>query len=269
MVRLNGSHESLDWHRQTIQFIRKVIPTMPILLDIPGRKLRLAIDTTVSVQTNDILDLPIPHWISEGTRVVFDDGRLEGIIYKKGRVKFKNDGQLRPRIGMNIPGVSIQGPLLTARDLEIIELAQTASVDFLGLSFIDSSELIHTVRPLCDRPCAAKIETRLAMQNLGSICQHADMVVVARGDLAVECSLFDVIKNQKLILQTAKKHNKVGAVGTGLLGLYPPQQSTIADIHNAVLDGANFLILSNDIPDGYDAIRNIRIFKGIIDNIIF
>lgn len=269
MTRLNGSHNTIDWHRQTIQIIRSTIPDTPILLDIPGRKLRLNIDKTISAQANKTLALPLPDWIPDGTDILFDDGKLTGTFHKGAGIEFHQYGQLRPQIGMNIPSVPLQGPLLTPRDLEIINLAQMESIDFIGLSFIESSELIHAVRRLCDRPCSVKIETQLAMKNLDNICQHADMVIVARGDLSVECGLFNIIKNQKQILQIAKRYNKISTVGTGLLTLYPPQQSTIADIQNALLDGANNLLVSSDLPDGQSAIEAIHTLKTIINKIMF
>lgn len=266
MVRLNGSHNTVDWHRKTIQTIRSTIPGTSILLDIPGRKLRLNIDRETPVHAGETLNLPLPTWIPEGTTIIFDDGKIMGtIILNKRLVQFHQDGQLRPQIGMNIPSVPLQGPLLTTRDLEIIDLAQTETVDYIGLSFIESSELIHAVHNLCDRPCAVKIETQLAMQNLDNICKHADMVIVARGDLSVECGLFNVIKNQKQILQTAKHYNKIGVVATGLLALYPPQQSTIADIHNAISDGADTLLVSNDLPDGQNAVEAVHTLNMIIN----
>ena len=240
---------------------------MPILLDTPGRKLRLDIDSTVPVRAHEVLELPIPVCIPDGTVVVFDDGKLTGVVTSEGRVQFDQEGLLRPQIGMNVPNISMQGPLLTERDIEIIDLAQTMSIDYLDLSFIESSELIHAVRKLCDRPCAVKIETQLAMQNLEDICQHADMVIVARGDLSVECGLFNVVQNQKMILNAAKKHNKTSVVATGLLTLYPPQQSTVADTQNAVLDGANALLLSGDLPEGAVAVEAVRILKAIIKTI--
>lgn len=290
MARLNGSHNSVDWHRRTIQTIRKEISNIPILLDIPGRKLRLAVDRIVPVHAGEILDLPLPTWIPDDTTIVFDDGKITGTVIlgknticdegsadldinrpcytfvedDKRSVQFHQDGQLRPQIGINIPSMSMQGPLLTPRDLEIIDLAQTELVDYVGLSFIESSKLIHAVHQLCDRPCAAKIETTLALQNLDDICQYADMIIVARGDLSVECGLFNVIKNQKHILQIAKKHNKISIVGTGLLALYPPQQSTIADVQNAILDGVDYLLVSNDLPDGQNSIEVIHTLRIII-----
>lgn len=306
MARLNGSHNTIDWHRKTIKIIRSTIPGTPILLDIPGRKLRLNIEQNIPVHTRETIALPLPSWIPEGTTIIFDDGKLTGTllprtdfpgvtdssaprlesvstgIQKKtldpgsaafglvretqayAAIQFHQDGQLRPQIGMNIPSVELQGPLLTKRDLEIIDLAQAESVDYLGLSFIESAQLIHAVHQLSNRPCAVKIETQLAMQNLDDICQHADMVIVARGDLSVECGLFNVIKNQKQILKIT---NKIRVVATGLLDLYPPQQSTIADIQNAILDGADYLLVSSDLPAGKDAIQAIHLMKKTINSI--
>jgi pyruvate kinase len=264
MVRLNGSHNTVDWHRQTIQTVRKEIPDTPILLDIPGRKLRLDIDGITPVHTGETLDLSLPAWIPDGVNIIFDDGKLMGTVIRD-KVQFHQNGQLRPQIGMNIPSMPMQGPLLTPRDLEIIDLAQTENVDYIGLSFIESSALFTAIRQLTTIKCAAKIETWSAMQNLDDICQHADMIIVARGDLSVECGLFNVIKNQKQILQAAKAQGKVGVVGTGLLALYPPQQSTIADIHNAILDGADDLLVSSDVPDGQEVINAIKLLKTIVD----
>ena len=222
------------------------------------------IDTTIPVRAEEILNLTLSDWIPDGTNIIFDDGKLTGTLRKGKGIQFHQDGQLRPQIGMNIPTLSIKGPLLTKRDFEIIDLGQTEGVDYIDLSFIESSELIHEVRKLCDRPCAVKIETQLAMQNLDDICQHADMVIVARGDLSVECGLYNVIKNQKLILQTTKRYSKISVVGTGLLTLYPPQQSTIADIHNTLLDGADHLLVSGDLPDGQNAVEAVHTLSAII-----
>jgi len=137
MVRLNGSHNTVDWHGKTMQAIRSEIPNTPILLDIPGRKLRLAIETILPVEANQILELPIPIWIPQGTTILFDDGKLTATVISENQrtLRFHQNGELRPRMSMNIPGITIQGPLLTKRDLEIIDLAQALSVDYLDLGF--------------------------------------------------------------------------------------------------------------------------------------
>ncbi len=264
IARLNGSYGTTKWHNQTIDLIRKEIPETSILLDIPGRKLRLPITEIIHVKKNQVINLPIPNWIPDQTHIIFDDGKLSGILRKKIGIQFEQDGQLHPQIGMNIPGVPLQGPLLTAKDHEIITLAREKSVNWIGISFIDDPDVIHTIKSLCNIPCAAKIETSQALCHLEEITKISEMVIVARGDLSVECGLFNVIKHQKQILKTCQQFKKPGVVATGLLSLYPPEQSTIADIQNAILDGASYLLVSSDLPEGKEAITRLQTLRKII-----
>lgn len=279
MVRLNGSHANKEWHRESIGHIRKALPTTPILLDIPGRKIRtlhLAHEPRFETGEKIILTtdhshdgtekVPVGHstlheLLSPGARILADDGTLnftvdsiegQDIICIAGC-----SGTLRSRKGINIPQVSLEGPIVTNRDLELIEIARETGVDFIGISFVESADHIRQVRQAigADRPrIVAKVENAIGLRNKDEIAEHADAIMIDRGDLAVETSYEELAIAQKSIILAARKHAKPVIVATEMLhsmiSAPLPTKAEVSDISNAVFDGASALMLSGETAVG-------------------
>ena len=170
VARLNGSHATLDWHAGAIKMLRAAVPEIPVLLDIPGRKIRtaqLAVEprfakgerivlTTepghdgrekISL-TNDRLHLDL----SAGDSILADDGTLRFTVEAvKGReivCRAECDGQLKSKKGINVPHVRLGGDLVTSRDREMVGFARANGVDFIGVSFVESAAHVEAVRTL-------------------------------------------------------------------------------------------------------------------------
>lgn len=294
VARLNGSHGDLAWHEQAIKTIREAIPTVPILLDIPGRKIRtlqLSHEPTFDVGDNLILTtdkksdeknkIPISHdslhhYISKGDTIFADDGTLRfTVVNVAGRdiiCRAENGGTLRSRKGINVPSVEIDGDLVTDRDKKMIEFARSNLVDYVGISFVESAAHVNAIRSEIggDFPkIVAKVENRGGMRNLEEVVYSADAIMIDRGDLAVETNLESVAIFQKRIISKALKLGKPVIVATEMLHSMIsnpfPTKSEVSDITNAVLDGCSATMLSGETAVGSFPIEAVSLMRRVID----
>ncbi|MEM9107718.1 MAG: pyruvate kinase [Pseudomonadota bacterium] len=214
VARLNGSHNDLDWHANTIATIRKTLPSTPILMDIPGRKIRttqLNVEPTFKygdtvVLTSDAsyggddkvpVNYPSLHEdLSAGQTVLADDGTLTFAIREvNGRdivLEAKCDGQLKSRKGINVPYVQLRTPMVTDRDRTMMDFVVEHGVDFVGISFVESGRHVNAIRELAggDTPrIVAKVENQPGLNNLHEILEAADAIMIDRGDLSVETNI--------------------------------------------------------------------------------
>ena len=170
VARLNGSHNTLNWHKNLIKLIKKTLPECPILLDIPGKKIRTAklkVEPKFKVNENIILTTSagfygedkvsltnknLHKYISKGDIVFADDGTLkfvvEEVINKDIIIKAKTSGILKSSKGINVPHVKIGGALITTRDKNMIKFAVQNKVDFIGISFVESGKHIDKIRKI-------------------------------------------------------------------------------------------------------------------------
>ncbi|MEZ5648084.1 MAG: pyruvate kinase [Alphaproteobacteria bacterium] len=279
VARLNGSHANLDWHRETIQLLRKTLPGTPVLLDIPGRKIRTAqlqtepqflIGDTIILTTDPsyigtekvpLTSTSLHEDLTVGDIILADDGTLRFTVTAlKGNDIFcrtEVGGQLKSRKGINVPYVQLRGQKVTDRDHKMIEFAKKHRVDFIGISFVESAQHIEQIRSLIQDSwprIVAKIENKGGLENMDEIIQAADAIMIDRGDLAVETNLERVAIFQKQILARAKQHAKPVIVATEMLHTMitnpHPTKAEITDITNAVLDGAAATMLSGETAIG-------------------
>ncbi|RKX77411.1 MAG: pyruvate kinase, partial [Spirochaetes bacterium] len=217
VVRLNCSHSNPSELKDSIKLVQQVSAEcenpVAILADLGGPKIRLAIiPDDIPVQTGQIITLTadsnykgndkIPAGYPElaedlkpGNKILIDDGLVELIVDSINppdiECRVLNDGVLKSRKGINLPGVEISLPSLTKKDREDIDFLVTQPIDYIALSFVRSRDDIRELRKLLeskgrDIPIIAKIEKPEAVANLEDIIREADMVMVARGDLGVE-----------------------------------------------------------------------------------
>ncbi len=186
VARLNGSHADLDWHAATIRTIRETLPDTPILLDIPGRKIRTTLlefepsfvtGETIILTTETDHDgrekVPVnyPHLhedLSVGDTVLADDGTLRfTVVAVAGRditCRAEVDGTLKSRKGINVPNVNLKTELVTERDHLMMAFARDNGVDFVGVSFVESADHVEAIRALANGSwprIVAKIATSL------------------------------------------------------------------------------------------------------------
>lgn len=294
VARLNGSHANLDWHRDAIKQIHELLPDVPILLDIPGRKIRtIQLACEPEFLTGDILILttdtrhdgtqkvPVNYLnlhvdLSVGNTVMADDGTLRFTVIKiEGQdihCRAETAGQLKSRKGINVPFVNLNTPQVTARDKEMIDFAVDNKVDFIGLSFVESAAHILAFRELINGRgprIVAKVENQGGINNVHEIVEKADAIMIDRGDLSVETSLYDVAIKQKQIIEAARRHGKPVIVATEMLHTMIqnsfPTKAEVTDISNAVLDGCAATMLSGETAIGSFALEAVTTMRQVIE----
>ena len=169
--------------------------------------------------------------------------------------------------GINLPGVAVSVPALSEKDIEDLRWALHLSVDFVALSFVRSAKDVEEVREVMHEegvllPVIAKIEKPQAIDNLDEIVKAFDGFMVARGDLGVECPLEDVPFLQKRVVEKARRNAKPVIVATQMLESMitnpAPTRAEASDVANAVLDGADAVMLSGETSVGEYPIETVR-----------
>lgn len=292
VFRLNGSHGNLVWHRDAISLIRKTLPEAPILLDIPGRKIRTAqLAHEPSFEAGDIVTFTtntahdgsqkVPVNFSElherlrpGVTLFADDGTLSFVVERiDGRdihVRAIGGGTLRSRKGVNVPEVSLGHDLVTDRDREMIAFAKDNGVDYVGISFVESAAHVEAIRELVGAGApriVAKVENQGGLDHLEEVAASADVIMIDRGDLSVETQIDQVSVHQKRIIAVARRYGKPVIVATELLHTMIenpfPTKAEIGDVTNAVIDGAALLMLSGETAIGKFPVESVARLRSI------
>jgi pyruvate kinase len=294
IARLNGSHSDLAWHRETIALIRENLPHVPVLLDIPGPKIRtqpLEQELNVAVGDDIVLSTEPGHNgnskvsltvtelhrdVSVGDRVLADNGSLVLTITEvNGRditCLAESDGVIRSGKGVHVPGINFNHGFISPRDKELIALASECKVDFIGVSFVQTEEQLKSVREELNNPSIrmiCKVETQGALQCLDQLMDAADGLMIDRGDLSLETDPEQVCLHQKRILTKATGAATPVIVATEMLlsmvDNLAPTKAEISDITNAVLDGASALMLSEETAVGKYPVESIKVMRRIAD----
>ena len=292
VARLNGSHNSLDWHAETIRQIRDTLPDTPILLDIPGRKIRttdLAHEPSFAIGDTLILTTDISHDgsakvpvnyahlhedITPGTVVFADDGTIRFTVAAvEGQdihCRTETAGTLKSRKGINVPGLTFRTELITDRDRHLIGFARDNGVDFIGISFVESSDHVEAIRSLTGGSwprIVSKVENQAGLDNVDDVVSATDVVMIDRGDLSVETNLENLAIFQKNILETGRKHGKPVIVATEMLHTMIenpfPTKAEVSDISNTVLDGASATMLSGETAVGSHAVEAVATMRRV------
>lgn len=297
--RLNFSHGTYEERDRQIPWIRKASKELgkpvAILQDLQGPKIRLGdfagevevkageTWTLVYGQTTGKHELPIQYDLSAkcnvGERLYLFDGKVKSQItaVAPGRltITIENDGVLMQRKGINVPDTAFGGDVLTAKDLKDITYGATKDIDYVAMSFVQTVDDVKKLRVLLDEHGSTakiipKIETQVAIrdENLEAIIEAADGVMVARGDLAVETSPEIVPIVQRQILQLAQKHGKIGIVATQMMASMQnnpePTRAEVSDVANAVITGADCVMLSDETANGKYPIETVATMKRVI-----
>jgi pyruvate kinase len=294
VARLNGSHASLDWHKSAIRIIHNTLPNVPILLDIPGRKIRTMqlrhepsfivgdiITLTTDITHDGLIKVPVSYEnlhkdLSVGNKIMADDGTLCFTVVKiKDNdiiCRAETTGQLKSRKGINVPFVKLNLPLVTSRDKQMIAFACENKVDFIGLSFVESAAHILAFRNLIIGGApriVAKVENQGGLDRVHEIVESADAVMIDRGDLSVETSLHDIAIKQKQIIEAARKYGRPVIVATEMLHTMIenpfPTKSEVCDISNAVLDGCTATMLSGETAVGKYPSEAVATMRQVIE----
>jgi pyruvate kinase len=298
--RLNCSHGTNDERDQQIAYIRKaskeVGKPVAIFQDLQGPKIRLGdIEGTVLVTEGEdwtlVYDqpikgereLPVQYDLSKkvtvGERLYIYDGKVRTQVIhvepQRVRVRIDNDGVVMARKGINLPDTDFGGDIITSKDLKDIAYGAKKKVDYVALSFVQTAEDMKNLRRILQEhdsqaKIIAKVETQSAIreENLEAIVLESDGVMVARGDLAFETSPEIVPVVQRKILQLCQKHGKISIVATQMLASMQtnpePTRAEVSDIANAVITGADCLMLSEETAAGRYPIEAVATMKRVI-----
>ena len=300
MARLNLSHGGYPEHQARLDQVRKAskeagVP-VAILVDLQGPKIRLArfkagphdlVRGDIFTITTDEIEgskdrvgttyKGLPGDCKAGDRILIDDGKVTvEVIEVKGNdvvTKVVEPGAVSNNKGINLPGVAVSVPALSEKDMDDLRWGLKAGADFIALSFVRSADDIVDVHRIMDEvgiriPVIAKIEKPQAVANLQEIVSAFDGIMVARGDLGVELPIEEVPLVQKHCIQLAREAAKPVIVATQMLDSMitnsRPTRAEATDCANAVLDGADALMLSGETSVGAFAVESVQTMARII-----
>jgi len=301
VCRLNFSHGSYEDHSAVIKTIRELNDetglNVAILADLQGPKIRtnemenngveLINGTEVTIVTEKIIGTAqrfsinypkLPQDVKPGERILLDDGKLTlEVVSTDGKKEFIakviHGGILSSKKGVNFPNTSISMPSLTEKDLEDLNFALENNVDWIGLSFVRSArDIIELKHIILDKKgkakVIAKIEKPEAIEDIDNIIQESDGLMVARGDLGVEIPYQNVPIIQKMLINKSIIHAKPIIVATqmmeSMITNISPTRAEVNDVANAVLDGADAVMLSGETSVGKFPVEVIKTMANIV-----
>jgi pyruvate kinase len=301
MARLNLSHGSYEEHQGRLDRVREAAKesgkAVAILVDLQGPKIRLARfengphelarGDIFTITTDDVPGTKervgttykgLPGDCKPGDYIMIDDGKVTVQVTEvKGNdviTKCIFPGMVSNNKGLNLPGVAVSVPAMSEKDGDDLRWGLRAGADFIALSFVRNAADIKDVHAIMDEvgihvPVIAKIEKPQAVDNLQEIVDAFDGIMVARGDLGVEMPIEDVPMVQKRCIELARDAAKPVIVATQMLDSMMtnsrPTRAEATDCANAVLDGADALMLSGETSVGDFAIEAVETMARIIE----
>ncbi|WP_300452150.1 pyruvate kinase [Accumulibacter sp.] len=302
VVRLNAAHSDMETHSNNARLVREIAASLGrsvgVLVDLPGPKIRtgLVLGDAVELESGREFLLTatddgagdrhhvattlteLAQWARRGDEVYLADGaivlRVLESLGRDVRTEVVRGGTLRSRKGMHLPRAEAHVDPFTDRDALALEMAISAKVDFLGLSFVRRADDVERVRAMLPkrgmRPALVpKIETATAVDNLAGIIQAADAVMVARGDLGIQMPARRVPLLQKEIIRLCNTAGKPVITATQMLESMTrsplPTRAEVNDVANAVLDGSDALMLSEETAVGLYPNETVRMMSEVAE----
>jgi pyruvate kinase len=299
-VRLNFSHGDYDFYTKLFDEIKEAcieeVEPLAVLLDLQGPKIRIGNleEPQFEIFTGDTLEISIEDFLGNNKRVstsyklLIEDANIgEQILIDDGLVRLRikektinsvicdieNGGILKPKKGMNLPGMKLSTPSVTDKDLRDLEFALQHRIDFIALSFVRQAEDIIQIKEWLEKrgakiPVIAKIEKKEAIDNFEAILKVSDGIMVARGDLGVELEPEDVPIVQKHIIKRCNEVGKLVITATQMLESMIsnpiPTRAEASDVANAVWDGTDVVMLSGETSVGKYPLRTVEIMNNIV-----
>jgi pyruvate kinase len=297
-IRLNFSHGTYEEREQQIKWIRKASEEygkpVAIIQDLQGPKIRLGdFDGVFNVSKGQHLSfkyqadlersgmLPTQYDLSKkvkrGERIYLYDGKVKATVssVREGVVHAvaENAGILIKRKGINLPDTDFGGDIITKKDRQDITWGSTHDVDYVALSFVQTTDDIRNLRKLLKTlgstaRVIAKIETKAAVDNLEDIIRETDSVMIARGDLAIETTPESVPILQRKAIGLGIKCAKPTIVATQMLAsmteVPEPTRAEVSDIATAVILGADCVMLSDETANGQYPVEAVKVMKRVI-----
>ncbi len=297
VFRMNFSHGSHSEHRQVHANIRAVEGEvgwlLGVLADLQGPKLRIGTipggerkldigEKVVLVSDQRLLDgdaVLFPHHdalssVEVGHSVLVDDGRLRlratHIAPSRIEAEVLNSGMLKDRKGVSFPDSSLAVDPITQKDREDLQFALKLGVDWVAMSFVQTADDIRNLRKLIGKQAkiVAKIEKPTAVKNIDAILEEADAIMVARGDLGVECAWHELPSIQRQLVSSARAVGKPVIIATQMLesmiAAPLPTRAETSDVANAVMQGADAVMLSAESAAGNYPVEAVTAMSSIV-----
>jgi pyruvate kinase len=297
-LRLNFSHGTYDERLRQIDWIRRASESyskpVAIIQDLQGPKIRLGdFEGIINVRAGQSLQfkfksdyersgiIPTQYDLSKkvkrGERLYLYDGKVQtkvtsvadGVVH----VRAENDGILIKRKGINLPDTDFEGDIITTKDKKDIAFGSEQDIDYVALSFVQTANDVTKLKRMLKNlgsqaQVIAKIETRAAIENIESIMEVADAVMIARGDLAIETLPESVPLEQRNIIGLGLRHKKPTIVATQMLASMTeapePTRAEVSDVATAVIVGADCVMLSDETANGKYPVEAVSVMKRVV-----
>jgi len=299
VLRLNMSHADHGSVREIVPRIRALAEearrSIGVLLDTQGSAIRTGdLETDLQLKQDDILELTVagaqsqePYSVnvnydglvddvSVGDNILVDNGMIRLTVLEKrgGRVRTRviTPGRLGSRRHINLPGVHVNLPPLTEKDLADISLGAELGADFVALSFVRQKSDLDELRGVLvdnrsEALIIAKIEDQLAVRAIGDMIEGADVIMIARGDLGIECPMEELPIIQRRIVKSCLRLGKPVIVATQMLESMItnplPTRAEITDVANAVFEQADAIMLSGETSLGHYPVECVRVLNRV------
>jgi pyruvate kinase len=295
VVRLNTAHQSVHETLKVIEHVREVSDKIAIILDTKGPEIRTtASDYKVAVKKGDKIKIRgnasqsstpdcifvtyngFAEEVSPGLKILIDDGDIEfEVLEKEGDVlvcQANNDGIVKGKKSVNVPGISFNLPALNDRDREYIDFAVEHDIDFIAHSFVRNKEDVLAIQQILDLrksriKIIAKIENQEGVDNVDEILQHIYGVMIARGDLAIEIPYEKIPGIQKMIIDKCIDARKPVIVATQMLHSMienpRPTRAEVSDVANAIYSKADAIMLSGETAYGNYPVEAVKTMARI------
>ncbi len=303
VFRLNFSHGTHDDHSKVIQMIAELNEEMGtnicILQDLQGPKIRTTLieDGQVEIAKGDKLSITtkditgnheligttyksLPRDVKPGDTILIDDGKIElkveDVSGDTVTTTIIHGGPLKSRKGINLPNTKVSAPSLTEKDEKDLEFGLASNVEWVALSFVRKAEDIHSLREKIkasgrDTKIVAKIEKPEALENIDDIIEATDGLMVARGDLGVEIPMEEVPIAQKMLVKKCNRMGKPVIIATQMMESMienpRPTRAETNDCANAVMDGADALMLSAESASGKFPVESVSSMSKAIASV--
>lgn len=296
--RLNFSHGTHEEHAQRIQWVRKAAAEygkpVAVIQDLQGPKIRLGdFEGIINLQTGQELTfeydgdyersgrIPTQYDLSakvkRGEAIYLYDGKVKttvtSVTGKLVHARVENDGMLIKRKGMNLPDTDFGGDVITEKDKKDLAFGSTQDIDYIAQSFAQTAADIRSMRKLLNglgmqAKIITKFETRSAIENMEEIVAETDLIMIARGDLAVEAPAESVPIVQRKLIGLGLRYAKPTIVATQMLfsmtEMPEPTRAEVSDVATAVIVGADCVMLSDETANGKYPVEAVDVMKRII-----
>ena len=302
VARFNFSHGDHAEHKHRLEILESVREELGIpiasLLDTKGPEIRtgkLKDGKKVTLKEGDLYTLTTEEIVGDetrgyinyaglaedvkpGDRILIDDGLIELHVREVNGTdivcRIENGGELGEKKGVNVPGVRVKLPALTDKDKDDIRFGVDAGFDFVAASFVRNADAIREIREILDEKGSAmqiiaKIENEEGIENIDSIIEASDGIMVARGDMGVEIPAEKVPHIQKMIIRKCNLACKVVITATQMLDSMirnpRPTRAEVSDVANAVYEGTDAVMLSGETAMGSYPIEAVRMMSQIAE----